>query len=151
MALLRDYGLYLAWLIATIATVGSLYFSEVRHYIPCTWCWYQRILMYPLVVMLGIASFHGDRGVVRYALPMSVLGAIIAFYHYLLQKLPGLGPSPLCRVGVPCNVEYINWLGFITIPFLSLVAFTLISAILLALALQDRPAPSPAPTVREQA
>jgi disulfide bond formation protein DsbB len=144
MAALQGYGLYLAWLVATVATVGSLYFSEVRFFVPCPLCWYQRVLMYPLVILLGIASFHGDRAIVRYALPMSLLGAGIAFYHYLLQKLPGLGASPLCRVGVPCNVEYINWLGFITIPFLSLVAFTVISAILLALALQDRPAPTPA-------
>lgn len=129
--------LYLAWLVAITATLGSLYFSEVNHFIPCTLCWYQRILMYPLVILLGIASYRQDQGVIRYALPMTVLGMLFAGYHYMLEKIPGFaGPNP-CRVGIPCDFEWINWLGFITIPFLSLLAFTLITVILL---LKSRPA-----------
>ena len=130
---MRHYGLYLAWLLALIATFGSLYFSEVRHFVPCTLCWYQRILMYPLVLLLGIASYRQDRAIVPYVLPLTLLGVGVALFHYLDQKLPGFGPPGLCSAGVPCNAQYINWLGFVTIPFLSLVAFTGISATLLAL------------------
>lgn len=148
--MLRDFGLYLAWLVAITATLGSLYFSEVRAFVPCPLCWYQRVLMYPLVILLGIASFYGDRSVIRYALPLSLLGGAVALYHYLLQKVPGLAPPALCRVGVPCTAEYINLLGFITIPFLALVAFTMISAILGLLALQDRPAEAAAPSRAER-
>lgn len=128
-----EYGLYLAWLAALIATGGSLFFSEVRQFVPCTLCWYQRILMYPLVLLLGVASFRSDRHIIPYVLPLSLLGAGIALFHYLEQKIPGFGAPELCRAGVPCSTEYINWLGFITIPLLSLVAFSFISLLLVRL------------------
>lgn len=131
MSLLDRYGLYLAWLVALVATGGSLYFSEVRHFVPCTLCWYQRILMYPLVIVLGIASYRDDRSVRVYVLPLTVLGAGIALFHYLEQKVPGFGLPEVCRVGVPCSAVYINWWGFVTIPFLALVAFVLITGLLL--------------------
>ena len=127
--------LYLAWLLAIVATLGSLYFSEVRHFVPCTLCWYQRILMYPLVVVLGVASYRQDRGAVAYALPLSLLGIGVSLYHYLDQKIPGFGAPGLCSGGVPCNVSYIDWFGFVTIPFLALIAFSGISAALLGVAL----------------
>jgi len=129
-----DFGLYAAWLVAITATAGSLYFSEVRLFVPCSLCWYQRILMYPLVILLGIASYRQDREIVRYALPLSVLGGVVALFHYLEQKVPGFSAPSICRAGVPCTQEYINWLGFITIPFLALVAFTLITVLLLGVA-----------------
>ena len=110
--------------------LGSNYYSDVRAVIPCTLCWYQRILMYPLVIVLGVASYKQDKSVTRYALPLSVLGLLIAAFHYLEQKVPWISSSAVCRTGVPCDVQYINWLGFITIPFLSLVAFTIITALL---------------------
>lgn len=128
---LRDLGLYLAWLVAIVATAGSLYLSEVRHFVPCTLCWYQRIMMYPLVILLGIASFRNDRGIIAYTLPMSLLGLAIATYHVLEQNIPGFGAPQLCQLGIPCSVKYINWLGFISIPVMSLTAFTLISLFLI--------------------
>ncbi len=124
--------LYLAWLVATVAMLGSLYFSDIRFFVPCTLCWYQRIFMYPLVLILGIASYKQDVKVTRYALPMSVIGMLIAGFHYLEQKVPWISSSAVCRTGVPCDVQYINWLGFITIPLLSLVAFTIITVLLAA-------------------
>lgn len=130
----RDFGLYAAWLVAITATAGSLYFSEVRLFVPCSLCWYQRIMMYPLVILLGVASYRQDREIVRYALPLSVLGGAVALFHYLEQKVPGFSAPSLCRAGVPCTQEYINWLGFITIPFLALVAFTLITVLLVGVA-----------------
>jgi disulfide bond formation protein DsbB len=136
-----DYSLYLAWLVAIVATAGSLFFSEVRHFVPCTLCWYQRILMYPLVILLGIASFRNDKHIVPYVLPLSVLGFGIALFHVLEQNIPGFGAPQLCSAGVPCSVKYINWLGFISIPVLSLTAFTLITAFLLLLSLRQKPTP----------
>ena len=128
---LQGYGLYLAWLVAVVATGGSLYFSEIRLFVPCTLCWYQRILMYPLVIVLGLASYRQSTVTVPYVLPLSVLGAGVSLFHYLEQKIPGFGAPAVCRSGVPCGTEYINALGFITIPFLALVAFALITLLLL--------------------
>jgi disulfide bond formation protein DsbB len=135
---LRNFGLYLAWLVSIIATGGSLYFSEVMQFVPCNLCWWQRILMYPLVLLLGVASYTNDRGVARYALPLSIMGMGVSTYHYLGQKVPGFLPPSVCRGGVPCSGEYINWLGFITIPLLAFTAFTLITVILSVKAAADR-------------
>ncbi|WP_026672257.1 disulfide oxidoreductase [Alkalihalobacterium bogoriense] len=121
-----QYGLYFAWLVAVIATLGSLFFSEIKEFIPCELCWYQRILMYPLVIILGIGTFQNDWSVRKFVLPLAIIGWCISFYHYLLQKVPGLIPIQPCLQGIPCNMQYINWFGFITIPFLALTAFSLI-------------------------
>lgn len=121
---------YLAWVVALVATAGSLYFSEVRFFVPCPLCWWQRIFMYPLVVVLGVGVFARDEGVWRYALPLSAIGMATAWYHYLIQRVPELAPPGVCRGGVPCTVQYIDWFGFITIPFLAGVAFTMITLLL---------------------
>jgi disulfide bond formation protein DsbB len=123
----NQFFLYSAWLVSVIATLGSLYFSEIRGFIPCELCWYQRIAMYPLTLILGVATFQNDPGLKKLVLPMSIVGGIISFFHYLEQKVPGFGGIKECVSGVPCNAEYINWFGFITIPFLALSAFTLIT------------------------
>lgn len=128
---IRDYTLYLAWIVALVATLGSLYFSEVMEYIPCELCWYQRILMYPLSIILGIAAFTGEQSIKKYVLPLSIFGGCIALFHYLEQKVPGFAAIKPCKYGVPCNIDYINWLGFITIPFLALIAFTLITILMI--------------------
>lgn len=130
-AFLRRYGLYLGWIVALAATGGSLYLSEVVGFVPCQLCWFQRIFMYPLAIVLGIASFRQDRAFSIYALPLTVIGGLIALFHYLEQKVPGIGAAAVCRGGgVPCDVEYINWLGFVTIPLFALIAFVLITACL---------------------
>lgn len=127
MELLKPYGLYFAWVTSLIATGGSLFFSEVLHYIPCSLCWFQRIFMYPLTILLGIAGFKNDRSIKTYAMPLSIIGGSISLYHYLQQKVPGFAEILPCTTGVPCNVDYLNWFGFITIPFLALIAFLLIT------------------------
>jgi disulfide bond formation protein DsbB len=119
--------LYLAWLLAIVATLGSLYYSEVRMFVPCSLCWWQRILMYPLVLVLGVATFRQDATVWRYALPLSGLGLATSSYHYLIQKVPSLAAPAACAVGVPCTVQYVNYFGFITIPFMAGVAFLLVT------------------------
>ncbi len=119
--------LLFAWVVSIVATVGSLFFSESMGFIPCTLCWYQRILMYPLVIILGMAFYQNNRKIYQYVLPFTLAGMLMSGYHYALQKIPSLHVFEFCKQGVPCSGQYINWFGFITIPFLSLVAFTLIT------------------------
>ncbi len=127
---LEKYGLYLSWLVSLTATFGSLYFSEIREFVPCELCWIQRIFMYPLTILLGIAVFTDDRAVRKYVLPLTTIGGSVSLYHYLVQKVPGFAEIQPCAQGVPCSGQYINWLGFITIPFLALTAFTLITILM---------------------
>jgi disulfide bond formation protein DsbB len=131
----EGYGLWLAWLMAVIATLGSLYYSQIAHFIPCEYCWYQRIAMYPLAVILGIAAFRADTAIRRYVLPLATIGGLIAAYHYAIQQFPSLEVGS-CSVVVPCGTPYFEEFGFVTIPFLALVSF---AAIITVLAL-DRPA-----------
>ncbi|MEK4404309.1 MULTISPECIES: disulfide oxidoreductase [Sporosarcina] len=125
--------LLLAWLASITAMIGSLFFSERMGFVPCTFCWYQRIVMYPLVLFLGMAFYRNDRDIYKYVLPMSVIGMLLSGYHYALQKLPSLQEFSTCTSGVPCSGQYINWFGFVTIPFLALIAFTFITAMMLML------------------
>ena len=114
-----------------IATFGSLFFSDVMGFIPCSLCWYQRILMYPLVIILGIGYLKSDKCVFLYSLPIALIGWAIAIYHNLLQwKIIPETIAP-CKQGVPCSATYVNYFGFITIPLMSLIAFTCICAFLL--------------------
>lgn len=127
----QRYGLYLAWLVALVATGGSLYFSEIRGFIPCDLCWYQRIFMYPQAIILGIAAYRSDRRIIGYVLPLSVIGMLISIYHNVEIWFPKMGDMMPCRSGIPCNYDYLNWLGFITIPLMALTAFILILVFLL--------------------
>ena len=122
-----------AWLLATIASLGSLFFSDVMAFIPCSLCWYQRIAMYPLVVILLVGLFPFDGKVVKFALPLAFIGLMISLYHNLLHW--GIVPESAapCVQGIPCSTQYINWLGFITIPVLSMAAFSIIFILLLLL------------------
>ncbi len=124
--LLDRYSLYVALMAAWIAMLGSLYFSQVRGYVPCELCWYQRILMYPLTVVLAVGLLRKDNNLTLFVLPLSSLGFLVALYHYLLEKTD-IFPAHECSAGVSCTAVWINWFGFITIPFLSLVAFTIIT------------------------
>lgn len=125
--------LVFSWLATITATLGSLFFSEVMHFIPCTLCWYQRIFMYPLTIVLGIAFYRNDGFIYKYVLPFSIIGMIISGYHYGLQKIPFLKQFEMCVSGVPCSGHYINWLGFITIPLLAFTAFTIITISMIVL------------------
>lgn len=122
-------SLRLAWLVALVATAGSLFFSEVAHFEPCRLCWYQRIALYPLVVVLGVGAWRHDRGVVRYAFPLAVVGGAISLYHYLIETFPAL-ESGACDPRNPCTLVWFREFGFVTLPFMALSAFGLIGAIL---------------------
>lgn len=119
--------LYIALVQAVIATLGSLYFSEFQHFTPCILCWYQRICMYPLVVILFAGIMHQNRKIHWYVLPLSLIGMGIALYHNLLYyKIIPEVIAP-CQAGISCTTKFIAWFGFITIPFLSFLGFLLIN------------------------
>ena len=128
---------HLAWLQAVIATGGSLYFSEVMKFSPCILCWYQRIAMYPLVVILTAGVLLRERRLSLYVLPLSLIGLAIATYHTLLYY--GVIPEEIgpCTGGIPCNARFINWFGFVSIPLLSLIAFTVITLAMILYAPAD--------------
>jgi disulfide bond formation protein DsbB len=124
------YIVFLAWLIATISTLGSLFFSEVMEFIPCSLCWYQRILMYPLVIILLVGLFPLDKNIFKYSAPFAILGWLSALYHNLLHYEFITEDMTPCSQGVPCSVKYIEIFGFLTIPMLSFIAFSLILTLL---------------------
>ncbi len=123
--------LFLAWLVAGAATLSALFLGEVMGYAPCTLCWYQRIAMFPLVLILAAGMFPFDRLVLRYALPLVLAGWLIALFHWGVAS--GVIPERVtpCTRGVPCSVEQVVWFGFLTLPMLSVAAFSIILALLL--------------------
>lgn len=127
--LLEDYGGWLAFIVALAAMLGSLYYSEVAGFIPCRLCWYQRILMYPLVAVTFVGALRRDDFLPSYVLPLSITGMGVSAYHYLMEK--GIvAASSTCSADVPCNITYVNYLGFITIAVMAFTAFTLITLIM---------------------
>ncbi len=121
---------FACWLIAASSTLGALFFSEVMGLPPCVLCWYQRIFMFPLALLLPVGLFPFDPRVVRYALPLTAVGGSIALFHVLLTF--GLIPEGIkpCVQGVPCGQNPVEWFGFVSIPLLSLAAFSAINAML---------------------
>ena len=119
----------MAWVVAALAMAGSLYFSEIAHYDPCRLCWYQRIAMYPLVVILGIAAVRRDDGIRIYGRALAGIGAVIAAYHVALEWIPALDTGA-CGTGPACTIVWFRALGFISLPFLALSAFLLIFTLL---------------------
>lgn len=121
--MLKRYSLYLVWIVACAATMGSLYFSEIRNIEPCHLCWYQRISIYPLVIIMGIATYRGFYGIVPYVFPLVVIGTLFATYQVLIQEMPNWQPIELCGAGPSCSDKVDIGLGPITIPMLSLLGF----------------------------
>lgn len=118
-------GLPLAWLVAVVATLGSLYLSEVAHFLPCRLCWYQRIAMYPLVVVLGIGWLRRDAGARLPGLVLAGLGLAVNLWHLAIEVRPSLEGSS-CDPTNPCSLRWVEALGFWTIPRLATVAFALV-------------------------
>ncbi|WP_102027976.1 disulfide oxidoreductase [Salirhabdus sp. Marseille-P4669] len=121
---LQENALLIVWAIALVATMGSLFYSEIMHFEPCKLCWFQRILMYPLVIIFGTAYVKKDFSIALPGYILSMIGAPLALYHYIIQQVDTLS-ADFCGQ-VSCTAKYVNYFGFITIPFLSFVAFTLI-------------------------
>lgn len=125
-----DAALTGAFGIAAVATVGSLIFSEVYHFTPCELCWAQRIGMYPLALILGIATVRRDLGVRRYAVPLAGLGALVSTWHVLVQRVPAMAATTSCEAAAPCTGIWVEALGVLTIPTMALVGFLTIIALL---------------------
>lgn len=130
-ATLAGGGLWMAWAVALVATLGSLYFSEIAHFVPCRLCWFQRIAMYPLAAVLLVAALRRDtRAGLFYAAVFPVAGVLVAGYHLYIEANPA-AESAGCKVGAPCSVKWIEEFGYVTIPALAMTAFLTIAALLL--------------------
>lgn len=136
-------ALPLAWLIATVTTVGSLYYSKVEGYLPCELCWYQRIAVYPFAVILGIATVRRDAGVRVYAVPVLAIGAAVAAYHSWIQSYPPESGTSFCTADAPCTARYVWEFGFVSLPFLALSACLAMIALLFVARPVPRSAPDP--------
>lgn len=123
-------ALGLAWFVAFLATAGSLYFSEVANYVPCTLCWYQRIAMYPILVILAVGAARRDSAAGVYAVALAAIGTTIALYHSVLEWFPAMDTGA-CSAATPCTLVWFRALGIFSLPNLALTAFALILVILL--------------------
>ncbi len=123
--------LFLCWFLVSLSTMGSLFFSHVMNFAPCVLCWYQRICLFPLVLILAVGLFPLDKNVVKFALPLAIAGWLAAFYHNLLYS--EIIPKSIqpCTKGVSCTEKYIDLFGFLTIPMLSLLSFSTVIALLI--------------------
>ena len=125
--------LFITWLLVSVSTAGSIFFSYIMEFAPCVLCWYQRISLFPLVIILAAGLFPFDKSVVKYAFPLAIAGWLTALYHNLLYS--GIIPKSIqpCSQGVSCTEEYIELFGFLSIPMLSLLSFSAIIALLIIL------------------
>lgn len=132
-----DAALWLAWLIAAVAMVASLYFSESARFEPCRLCWFQRIAMYPNALILLVAAIRNDRKVVWYSAPLAAIGAVVSVYHYVIEWNPDLNAG-VCGLGPSCTTVWFREFGFVTLPFMALCGFLAI----IVLVVVARPAPT---------
>jgi len=129
-----------AWIVALVTMLGSLYYSEHAGYLPCELCWYQRILMYPLVIVLGVGWLRRDRKVWMTAAPFVVIGAPLSLYHWLVERVPSFAESSSCSITAPCTAPYFEKLGFVTLAWMCLSSFLLIGTLLVLSVVAQRDA-----------
>jgi disulfide bond formation protein DsbB len=141
---LGEIGLTVAALVAVVATAGSLYLSEGAHLVPCELCWYQRIAMYPLAVVLVVAVARRDWNVRPYALTLALAGPVISIYHYVVERFPDLELGATCDPNNPCSITLIWKFHYVSIPFMALSAFALVATVLVAARRPDPWADTPA-------
>ena len=141
-----------AWIVALVTTAGSLYYSEHLGFIPCELCWYQRIAMYPLAVILGVGWMRRDRKVWITALPFVVVGAPLSLYHWLVERVPSFAESSSCSLVAPCSSPYFEELGFVTLAWMCMSSFLLIGSLLAMAATwgRDSAREDTAPTVERE-
>jgi disulfide bond formation protein DsbB len=127
--LLGSKAVWLAWAVALVATIGSLMYSELFHYVPCRLCWFQRIAMYPLAVVLLVGALRREVAVKFYAIPIALIGLVISIYHNVLQFFPSLEGTS-CDPLVPCSARSIEMFGFMDLPFMAGAGFIVIAVLL---------------------
>ena len=142
---LSQQATWAAWFVAAVATGGSMYFSEIANYLPCPLCWYQRIAMYPLAIILLVGALLRDRRAGLYALVFPLVGAGISIHHIYIEVNPD-AESATCRAGIPCSTRWIDEFGYVTIPVMALSAFVLIALLSVVALLAGRRAGSDAAT-----
>ena len=141
----RDHSFALAAVVALAATLGSLYYSEIADYIPCRYCWFQRIAMYPLIVVCGVAALTRDEKARPTALVLATGGIAVSIWHWLIQNNPDWASEGSCSITAPCSSKLVEEFGFVTIPFMAGAGFLLIIVLMVTgLVLRD-PQPSPSP------
>lgn len=126
----NQVALWAAWLVAAVATAGSLIYSEVIHFVPCRLCWFQRIAMYPMAAVLAVGAIRKDAAARLYALPLALTGLAISIWHNFIQLVPS-AEGGACSTTVPCSAKYVNVFDFVSIPFMAGAGFTLIAVLLL--------------------
>ena len=138
-----------AWIVATVTTLGSLYYSEHAGFVPCELCWYQRIVMYPLVIVLGVAALRRDRAIWITTLVFVTVGAPLSLYHWLVERVPAFEESSSCSAITPCSAPWFEKLGFVTLAWMAMSAFLLIGVLMVCtlLGASDRDDETVAPTV----
>ena len=137
-AAVAPQSVLLAWIVATVTTLGSLYYSEHAGFVPCELCWYQRIVMYPLVIVLGVAWLRRDVQVWKTVLVFVVIGAPLSLYHWLVERVPAFAESSSCSVTVPCTAPYFEKLGFVTLAWMAMSSFLLIGVLMLCTVVGSR-------------
>lgn len=130
MEFLKKNGLFLAWLISIAGTLTAFYFGEIKGYPICHFCWYQRICLFPLVILLGIGVYKNEKIIANYTFPIAVIGALLALYQYGLQMIPSLKVLNTCGTGPKCSDIHFALFGFITLPLLSFIAFIILAFLL---------------------
>lgn len=129
-SILGDKGVWIAWIVALVSTVGSLVYSEIIHFEPCRLCWFQRIAMYPLAIVLLVGAIRREWQVKYYGLPLALIGLGISIYHYIIQTFPALEGGGGCDPSNPCSAKYVDIFGFVSIPFMAGSGFILIAVLL---------------------
>jgi disulfide bond formation protein DsbB len=135
---LYGYEYWFAFVVALACTVGSLYLSEIEHFEPCRLCWFQRIAMYPLTVVLGIAAWRRDRWIRPYVLTLASIGILISIWHYTIQRFPSLEEGGSCSLTAPCTADPLWVWGWATIPYMAMSGFALIIALMAVAWANDR-------------
>jgi len=127
-----------AWIVATVTTLGSLYYSEHAGFVPCELCWYQRIVMYPLVIVLGVAALRRDRAIWITTLVFVGIGSPLSLYHWLVERVPAFEESSSCSAITPCSAPWFEKLGFVTLAWMAMSAFLLIGVLMVCTLLGSR-------------
>jgi len=137
-AAVAPQAVLLAWIVAIVTTAGSLYYSEHAGFVPCELCWYQRIVMYPLVIVLGVAWLRRDQKVWITALPFVVIGAPLSLYHWLVERVPAFAESSSCSITVPCTAPWFEKLGFVTLAWMAMSSFLFIGVLMVCVVVGGR-------------
>jgi disulfide bond formation protein DsbB len=150
--LLWGYELWGAFVVAAVATGGSLFYSQVAHFVPCEFCWFQRLLMYPLSILTLLIAVRGDNRAARYLIPLPVVGAGTSIYHMLIERGVIVEPKACLLSGDGCSTNWIfnHSFGYLTIPTLALTAFLLLIGFLVLASTGESEVPATLPAHAER-